>query len=131
MSTIFFTDRDLGKKFPRILREHGIPVEVHHDHFRHDTPDVEWLAEVGRRGWYAISHNARIQYTPLEHRAVVMGGVGLFIVVGKSTSAAWAEGFVRAYGAVQGFIARHQRPFIARVYQDGRVLRFYPDRERF
>lgn len=30
---VFFTDRDLGKKFPTILREGGLTVERHADHF--------------------------------------------------------------------------------------------------
>ena len=62
MSVVFFTDRDLGKDFPRILREADLTVERHDDHFRSDTPDEEWLTEVGRRGWIAITHDKRIRY---------------------------------------------------------------------
>jgi hypothetical protein len=43
---VFFTDRDLGKKFPEILRGAGLKVERHADHFRQDTPDAEWLQEI-------------------------------------------------------------------------------------
>lgn len=55
---VFFTDRDLGKKFPEILRAGGLTVERHADHFQHDTPDEVWLREIGRKGWIAVTHDA-------------------------------------------------------------------------
>lgn len=61
MSVTFFTDRDLGKAFPRILREAGLAVEEHSAHFAHDTPDDEWLTAVGHRGWYVIGTRKRIE----------------------------------------------------------------------
>ena len=39
MNPVFFTDRDLGKRFPAILRDAGLTVERHADHFAHDCPD--------------------------------------------------------------------------------------------
>jgi len=30
------------------LRAAGFKVERHADHFRHDTPDEEWLREIGK-----------------------------------------------------------------------------------
>ena len=66
MSRVYFTDRDLGKQFGAILKSAGLRVERHADHFRHDTPDEKWLAEVGRRGWTALTHDGRIRYKPTE-----------------------------------------------------------------
>ena len=63
---VFFTDRDLGKRFPEILRAAGLTVERHADHFAHDCPDEDWLQSVGRRGWIAITHDSRIRYKPNE-----------------------------------------------------------------
>ena len=37
---------DLGKIFPRILREAGLTVERHDDHFDENTTDEVWLQEV-------------------------------------------------------------------------------------
>jgi hypothetical protein len=54
VSLVYFTDRDLGKKFPEILRAAGLSVERHADHFRHDTPDEVWLRETGKKGWIAV-----------------------------------------------------------------------------
>jgi hypothetical protein len=39
VSRTYFTDRDLGKKFPQILAEAGLPVERHADLFAPDGPD--------------------------------------------------------------------------------------------
>jgi len=61
VSPVFFTDRDLGKKFPQILRDAGLTVERHADHFAPDTPDEQWLETIGRRNWIAITHDGRIR----------------------------------------------------------------------
>jgi hypothetical protein len=46
LSIVLFTDRDLGKQFPDLLRSAGIHVERHTDHFQDAVPDEEWLTEV-------------------------------------------------------------------------------------
>lgn len=46
---VFFTDRDLGKQFPEILRKAGIHVKSHGDHFADDAKDEDWLKIVGER----------------------------------------------------------------------------------
>jgi len=62
---VFFTDRDLGRQFPATLRAAGVRVERHDDHFGPDTLDEEWIGEIGRRGWVAVTRDARIRYSPL------------------------------------------------------------------
>ena len=42
MSRVWFTDRDLGKQFPRILADAGIVVERHGDLFPPDGSDEQW-----------------------------------------------------------------------------------------
>jgi hypothetical protein len=64
LTFVFFTDRDLGTRFPEILKGAGLSVERHADHFLPDCPDEDWLAEVGKRQWVALTHNLRIRYTP-------------------------------------------------------------------
>jgi hypothetical protein len=39
LTFVYFTDRDLGKRFPKILRSSGLTVERHGDHFAPDTAD--------------------------------------------------------------------------------------------
>jgi len=50
LSVVFFTDRDLGKRFPAILASAGLDVERHHDLFPPDGSDEQWLEYVGTQG---------------------------------------------------------------------------------
>lgn len=137
MSLVYFTDRDLGKRFPEILRSGGLKVERHADHFAPATPDAVWLEVVGQRGWIAITHDRRIRYKPNELDAVMRHGVALLVVVGAAPFPDLARAFVATYPRIRRFVAEHERPFIAKVYRPlaaeivrgaaaGRVELWYP-----
>ena len=138
MSFTYFTDRDLGLRFPEILRNAGSRVERHGDHFRHDAADEEWLAEVGRRGWVALTHNSRIRYTPNEKEAVIRHGVRLLIIIGHAPYPELARSFVVTRHRIEAFLERNAPPLIAKVYRaapsevaldpsaPGRIERWYP-----
>lgn len=36
---VFFSDRDLGRRFPALLLTAGVRIERHDDHFGPETPD--------------------------------------------------------------------------------------------
>ena len=97
-----------------MLRDAGIPVEEHAAHFAHDAPDDQWLASVGARGWYVISHNRRIRYTPNERDAVFRARVGVFFAIGKGPFVTLATNFVNTIRRVERFIEAHPRPLWAR-----------------
>ena len=129
MSIVFFTDRNLGKQFPRILLEAGISVERHIDHFPDDAKDEVWLAEIGRRGWYAITHDQRIRYKPNEKAAVLQAGVGLFVVVGKVPFPDLARNFIATLPKIELFTKQYSRPFMAKIYRPAEQNRdLQPDR---
>jgi len=113
----YFTDRDLGKQFGEILKAGGLDVERHSDHFAPDTPDDVWLAEVGRRGWIALTHDKRIRYKPNERDAVMRHGVGLLVIVGAAPFAELAHAFVATLPSIERFLDGHPPPFIAKVYR--------------
>lgn len=138
MTFVYFTDRDLGTAFPEILKNAGLAVERHRDHFPPDCPDEDWLAEVGRREWVALSHDARIRYKPNELAAVIRHRVRLLVIVGKTPFPALAASFVATRGPVEIFLAHAPAPIIAKVYRatpaelaknpaaPGRIERWYP-----
>ncbi len=136
MTRCYFTDRDLGKQFGAILKAGGLTVERHIDHFAHDTPDDVWLAEVGRRGWIALSHDKRIRYKPNERDAVMRHRVGLLVIVGAAPFADLARAFLATLPSIEHFLDNHAPPFIAKVYRPndraqrvaspGRVELWYP-----
>ena len=138
MTRVYFTDRDLGKRFGEILISSGLTVERHDDHFAPDTPDEIWLAEVGKRGWIALTHDSRIRYKPNERDAVMRHGVGLLVIVGKAPFPGLARSFVATLPRIEDFLAQQKPPFIAKVYRPspaeiarhssspGRVELWYP-----
>lgn len=78
---VFFIDRSLGGRLvAQALRDAGARVEIHDAHFPQNTPDVDWLAEVGRRGWVVLSKDERIRRNPLERAALEQAGVRAFFL---------------------------------------------------
>ena len=117
MAFVFFTDRDLGRRFPDVLQEAGIPVERHGDHFADDAADVEWITEVAARTWIALTHDKAISRRPNERDAVLQAGLGLMIVVGSAPYPELAANFVATLPRISAYLARHTPPFIARIYR--------------
>ena len=116
MSRVYFTDRDLGKRFPDILASAGLTVERHSDLFAADSTDEQWL-HCGRNRRIALSHNLRIRYTPNELAAVIRHGVALLIVSGKVPLPDLAHNFVTSLAKIEAFLDGHKPPYIAKVYR--------------
>lgn len=117
MKPTFFTDRDLGKSFPSILRQAGLAIVTHGELFADNEADVTWLNRVGAQGWFAISRDKRIRYRPNEVRAVTEARVGLFVVIGNAGHQELATNFVKTFSRVERFIERTELPFIAKVHR--------------
>ena len=117
MSRVYFTDRDLGKQFPRILAEAGIAVERHADQFPPDGSDEQWLEHCGTHDRVAVTHNSRIRYVPNELAAVKHFGVRLLIVIGQSPTAELARNFVQTLHRIESMLDERKPPFIIKVYR--------------
>lgn len=117
MSRTFFTDRDLGKRFPAILRDAGILVEEHGSHFAPNARDDEWLPIVGAKGWLVLTHDKRIRYKVNECAAVMAHGIGMLVIIGAAPYPELARAFVATYPRIEAFLDAAQRPFIAKVYR--------------
>jgi hypothetical protein len=116
-SLIFFTDRDLGSRFPDLPIAAGLNIRRHSDHFPPDCPDEVWLETVGKEEWIAITHDHRIRYKPNELAAVIRHNVMLLIVIGKAPFPVLATHFVATAPRITHFIERHTAPWIAKVYR--------------
>lgn len=117
MSRVYFTDRDLGKQFPRILEDAGIVVERHADLFQPEGSDEQWLEYCGTNGRIAISHNSRIRYVANELAAVKRFKVPLLILIGRATTAELAHNFARTLHPIEAMLDSRTPPFIAKVYR--------------
>ena len=83
-SLTFFLDHQIGRHtVANMLRAAGPRVQVHLDHFAGNTPDHEWIPEVGRRGWVLITKDQHIHRNPLERAAYVAAKLRGFVVTGK------------------------------------------------
>jgi len=121
VSLVYFTDRDLGKKFPAILAAAGLLVERHDDLFPPDGSDEQWLEYCGRNERIAITHNQRIRYTPNELAAVVRYRVALLVVIGHAPFPELAHNFVNTISRIEAFVATRKPPYIAKVYRAARA----------
>ena len=121
---VFFVDRCLGRKrFPTPLREAGLNVEIHDDHFPPDAEDEVWLSEVGKRGWVVITKDERIRYRTIEREALMRAGVRAFILTGQNLQAAdLAAIFLRALRRVSQALNKQPGPFIARITRGAKVV---------
>jgi PIN domain-containing protein len=112
----YFTDRDLGKIVPGLLRESGLVVERYCDHFsERNVADNEWLVYVARQGWVAISHDDNIRRDDEAVRAVMENGGRLFIIRGALTAPELAAAFLQSLPSVRSVLRKSSDPFIAAV----------------
>jgi len=113
----YFTDRDLGKLVPALLRSEGLSVHAYHEHFPSPTtPDPTWIKFVGEQGWIAITHDRTIRYTPEAIDALMEAGTKTFVLIGRHPHAKLAASFLRALPQVRRLIKNHNEAFIAKVY---------------
>lgn len=122
-SVVLFIDRSAGSRtVPGALRDSGHCVVLHDDHFPVETPDHVWINEVGRRGWYVVTLDKRIYYSPISKSAVEQHKVGVFVLrVTSPSSAVLLETVNRAAGRISAFIRKTERPFFAKIYRDGSI----------
>ena len=120
---VFFIDRCLGsKQIVKALRQTGITVEIHDDHFDKGAQDIDWLPEVGKRGWIILTKDAKIGKNNLERITVANAGIRMFILASQNLSGRdMANIFEEAIIKMQDFVRKYPAPFIAKVYRDSRI----------
>jgi len=110
-----------------ILRQAGLAVEVHDDHFPPDARDVDWLRAVGETGWIVLTKDERIRYRRLEKQTLLASGVRSFVLTGRDLKAAeMAAVFLAALPKMRKLLERKPGPFIACVTRHA-LLRIVED----
>ena len=94
-------------------------IERHDDHFGPDTSDEEWIDEIGRRRWVAVTRDARIRYSPLALSILMQSGVQLFVLVGKLTTTEAAEVFLKWREKIAATALGEAGAFVAKIRRDG------------
>lgn len=102
---------------PGRLRAAGWLVERHDDHFAADTPDPDWIAGAGKRGWIILTADERIRYNPLEKAAFLKSGTLIFLLANRKsmTGAEMADAFIAAETSIVRAIARQSPPAIFKI----------------
>jgi hypothetical protein len=102
------------------LRAASAQVEVHDTHFAVDAPDVEWLREVGNRGWIVLSKDVRIRRDAFEREALRSSGVKAFFLTQQGLSGQeMAQIFLNGLQSMVARAARQPGPFVYTLSRDG------------
>jgi PIN like domain len=118
-----FVDRCLGGAIvPNALRDAGIGVEIHFDHFDQETADEIWIPEVGRRGWIILPADKHIRSNQVEIIALMKSGTASFVLASNSASGSEnAKALCTALPLMMRFLKKFEMPFIAGVTLSGHV----------
>ncbi|KYF88592.1 hypothetical protein BE20_22600 [Sorangium cellulosum] len=123
---VYFVDRSLGRGIVvATLRAAGHEVHAHDDHFAQNTPDTEWLVEVGRRRWVVLTKDKNIRSNQLELRALLEAKVACVMLGrGNLTAEAMGNPFSGNLRRIERALRRFQVPLVATLSTGGglRVL---------
>ena len=105
------------------LRDAGLKVESHHVHFKHNTPDEEWLEVAGEKKWIVFTRDKMIGKRKLQFHALLNAGVKAFVLVTEDLKDAEnAEIVIKQIDKIFEMIGENRKPFIAKIRQDAVVM---------
>jgi hypothetical protein len=117
--TTFFVDRSSGRyELSDGLRELGLNVERHDDHFAPETIDPDWIEVCAENEWIIISSDLNIKRNVLE-RLAKLGA--FFFTSAQITSGEQIKLFAKAIPKIARMLVTQPRPFIARITKQGEV----------
>lgn len=92
------------------------------DHFPPDAPDVDWLPEIGRRGWKVLSKDSQMRHNNIELVALLKANTHSFILTSASQSGSdMAAAFVKALPQMKRIINKFPAPLVSTVSRSGNV----------
>jgi predicted nuclease of predicted toxin-antitoxin system len=118
----FFVDRSSGKQFAEGLKELGLNVEKHDDHFPQNTLDIYWLEKCGELNWIVISSDKAIKKNFLEKQALMQSKLASFFFTSASLTTEQQITIVsKGLRRIANILASQKKPFIARLDKEGKV----------
>jgi hypothetical protein len=122
-AAVFFVDESLGSiKVPTALRQLGVRVEIHADHFAPGTPDRLWLAVVGERGWATLTKDRHVRTRQSEVAQIIESNSVAFVLASANLSGEeMAAAYVKALPRMLNMLRNTRRPFVAQVSVTGKV----------
>jgi PIN like domain len=105
------------------LRQAGLKIEIHDDHFAPDAKDEEWLTVAGQKQWIVVTRDERIRYRVAAKQAIRRARVRAFVLTaqGDLRSEILADNFVKALSKVRRTVQEEKPPFLAKISRSGEV----------
>jgi predicted nuclease of predicted toxin-antitoxin system len=105
------------------LRDAGLKVEIHDDHFPQDAQDPEWLTAAGSNNWIVVTRDERVRYRTAEKQAIRRAKVRAFVLAARGDLRAedLAEAFLKAMPKIKKTIKHRRPPFVAKISRSGDV----------
>lgn len=106
-----------------VLRQAGHAAHLQGpDTFGTGTKDVDWLPQVGARGWVLITKDKNIRKREIELRALRASKVRAFVLTsGGMRGEEQARVFKEALPAMLRLLRRHPTGFVARITAEASV----------
>ena len=105
-----------------VLKNAGIEVHRHLDHFSRGTPDQDWLPLVGEKGWILLTTDKRIRFRANEKQAVIRHNIRMFYFSKNDMSGSQMGSCLeKALPEIQNLCARVEPPFFAAITRNGQV----------
>jgi predicted nuclease of predicted toxin-antitoxin system len=119
----YFIDRALGKSIGKALQDLGVQIEFHKDHFEPDSPDTEWLPIVSKNGWIVLTKDENIGRRKIEIKSFADCQGRVFVLVARNLSTQKIiDIFSNTMTRIEQFTENNQAPFMAKIYQNYKVI---------
>lgn len=122
---VLFVDRDAWSvALGAALDAAGISYVAHHDRFKPDTPDEQWLAAAGREHWVVLTRDQNIRRRPAELAAFKAAKVVVFVLSQGNLSATETATIVTgAYARMMRMAKGARRPALFTLLRSGQIQR--------
>jgi hypothetical protein len=119
----FFLDANVdGDDLATALRQLGLEVRRSREEFAQAALDVDWLPEIGRRGWVLVSSDRRQSRKRDELTALRSAKVRAFYFSNATmTSAMQIEAFTKGLGQIVRAVRKQTPPFVKIIRPSGEV----------
>lgn len=98
------------------LKNIGMIVEVHRDHFNQDEDDHIWIPTCAAQGWVIISGDQGLEKAALNARAVIDSAAKVFILTDNNMKGIeWAASIITGRQKMAKLVLENDGPFYATV----------------
>jgi PIN like domain len=119
----FFLDANVdGDDLASALRSLGLDIKRSRDEFAREALDVDWLPQVGSRGWVLISADRRQSRKSDELAALKQARVRAFYFsTGTMTATMQIHAFRKGLGQIVRAVRKQTPPFVKIIRPSGAV----------